>query len=186
MLQIPMPIKIISFLWVLLGLWGCRSSEPTLHCQVKVDFSQVPELFDVQIQWDTLALQMEGKPLGPNPPNGHGVLLDPTWIELPIQSAATLFRRSNSKPVDLYRDSVLSAVIGRAWPRSLSLKGRLASGEEVVVHSILEPITVKFPLRSKETTTVEIELVVVRNLGKQKGSYSLYTKSAYWLEGLSP
>jgi hypothetical protein len=181
-----MPIKAFLLLWVLVGLWGCKSPEPILHCQVVVDFSQVPELFDVEIRWDTLALQMDGKPLGPNPPNGHGVLLDPTWVELPIQWESTLFRRSNSKPVEIYRDVASPGAFGRAWPRALSLKGRLASGKEAVVHSILEPITVKFPLRSKETTTVKIELVVVRNLGKQTGSYSLYTKSAYWLEGLSP
>ncbi len=179
---IKVPIVVLGFLTLL----GCPSPDPTLYCRGSVDFSQVPELFEIEIAWNTLAVQMDGKPLGPNPPNGHGVLLDPTWLELPIQENSTLFKRSNSKHHILYRAPVALRSIGRVWAQALSVTGRLASGKEVVVHSILEPITAHFPLRAKQTTTLDIELVVVRNLGKQKGSYSLYTKSAYWLEGLSP
>tara|TARA_Y100001934_G_C12258353_1_gene728699 strand:+ start:365 stop:913 length:549 start_codon:yes stop_codon:yes gene_type:complete len=181
-----MDIKRAGALYYLLGLWACIPVEPTLNCLVKVDFSQTPELFRLEVDWDILALQFEDMPLGPNPPNGHGVLLDPTWVELPTRDAMTRFVRSKQEPSTLYFDTVSQMGVGRVWPRALEVRAYLASGKELTIYSILEPITLHFPLRKNSTSTIEIELVVVRNLGDQAGTYSLYTKHAYWSEGLSP
>lgn len=180
-----MVIRTLGLICAATFIWQCTPGQPTLHCQITVDFSHVPELFDIELEWDTLALQLDGKPLGPNPPNGHGVLLDPTWTELPIALRKTIFKRSDSRPISVYETATEPMQVGRAWPRALTVSGRLASGKEVIVESILEPITVKFPLVQGQKATLHIELVVMRNLGNKKGTYAVYTKRAYWSEGLS-
>ena len=174
-----------ALLCLSLFVCACERRQPRLDFRVRVDFSQVPELYGVNIDWDSLALQWDHEPLGPNPPGGHGVLLDSTWVELPTKALSTAFVRSMHRSTLLYQSYVLPGDMARVWPRSLRVEGVLASGRVMPMESILEPISVKFPLHPGETTTVDVVLIPLRNLGARKGTYALYVKSAQWAEGLS-
>ena len=66
---------------------------------------------------------------------------------------------------------------------ALRVKTATASGRALPIDSILEPIRVPFPLQAGVTTTLRVELVVIKNLGSLAGTYALYTKAAYWVEG---
>ena len=166
-------------------LVGCAVDSSELKLEVRIDFSQVPELYSIDVEWDRLALQRDDEDLGPNPPKGHGVLLDSTWLELPALAPWQRFVRSSDAHQALYDGRVETGGMGRVWPVALSLKAATASGRELPIHSILEPITVKFPLLRGTRTTLRVELMVLRSLGAAAGSYALYTKDAYWSEGAS-
>jgi hypothetical protein len=181
----PTALWLTTLLCLLQSVVACQPRQPLLDFRVRVDFSQVPELYGVNIVWDSLALQWDHEPLGPNPPRGHGVLLDSSWMELPAKVLNTGFVRAMNHSTSLYESAALVGDVGRVWPRSLRVEGVLASGRVVLMESILEPTSVKFPLTPGQKTTVEVVVIPLRNLGERRGTYALYVKSAQWAEGLS-
>ena len=156
----------IASVLLLVATSACGADDaPGLHLHVSVDSRDGALLESLVMEIDEVSAQ-----------ESQSEIHDP-WVPVTVtQRSVNLLSLDDGRSIEVAHATLPAGSYERVFLEPASITATTLAGDTLSVHNIVEPIAISFEIRERDSVSIELELILLEDIGGASGGYSLYCK----------